>query len=635
MRIVLVTPGGVEGGNRVTALRWAKLLRSLGHTVRFRHDYQDEPCELLIALHAHKSAAAIERYRRRESGAPLVVALGGTDVYPEPSEVARRSMDLASRIVVLQPLLLQRLPAWVRKKAVVILQSAAPYRCPIEADGFQVCVIGHLRDVKEPFLAAEASRAVPERSRLKVLQVGAALDATHATSARAEERENPRYSWLGPLRRSDALAVLATSRLLVLTSRSEGGANVISEAIAASVPVLSTRIDAAESLLGADYPGLFPCGDGRALAELLWRAESDAAFYRSLSERIDARADIVSPSRERRCFSDLLSSLFPCRGRLAIRRVGTSVSDDFARDVREGLSAKPKRLHCRYFYDAEGSRLFEAICAQPEYYLPNAEREILERHAADIAALSGARELVELGSGSAVKTRLLIQALASRWRGRIRYVPIDISSSALDESARSLLEDFEHLEVVGVCGEYADGLKLLSRMGGPPRLIAFLGSNVGNFHRDEAVEFASKVRGAMRPADRWVLGVDLRKDRAVLERAYDDAAGVTAAFNKNLLVRINRELDGRFDVAAFDHRATYDVPDGRIDMWLVSRNRQTVHIGRLGIDVTFEAGEAVHTECSYKYSLEELDALASCAGLRYLARWTDSAHRFCLGVLAP
>lgn len=242
--------------------------------------------------------------------------------------------------------------------------------------------------------------------------------------------------------------------------------------------------------------------------------------------------------------------------------------------------------------------------------------------------------LVELGSGSANKTRLLIEALL-RTRERLRYVPVDISRAALEESAPALLQAFPRLEVLALAAEYEDGLRRLRDLAPGPKLILWLGSNVGNLHRDEAGRFLGRLREAGGAGDRFLLGADLRKSRAVLEPAYDDAAGVTARFNLNLLRRINRELGGGFDPAAFAHRATYDVAAGRIEMHLVSRREQRVRIAALGREFAFAAGEAVHTENSYKYAPAEIRSLAAAGGWRVERMWFDGARRFAESRLAP
>jgi len=306
---------------------------------------------------------------------------------------------------------------------------------------------------------------------------------------------------------------------------------------------------------------------------------------------------------------------------------------EFASDVAAGLTAKPKHLSCRYFYDGDGSRLFAAICELPEYYLTRAETEILQRHAREIASLFvGDVTVIELGSGNAVKTRLLLEALLTG--RRVRYVPIDIWRPVLEESAADLLRRFPLLEIVAVAAEYHEGLRHLRSESDRPRLILWLGSNIGNFTREEAAAFLRRIQGTMTPADRMLVGVDLRKDRAILEAAYDDAAGVTAAFNLNLLARINHELDGNFDLSAFQHRAIYNEDLGRIEMYLVSTRAQNVTIGRIGLTVRFAAGETIHTENSYKYSLAEIQAVATAAGLQDERSWQDAAGRFELHLLS-
>jgi L-histidine N-alpha-methyltransferase len=306
----------------------------------------------------------------------------------------------------------------------------------------------------------------------------------------------------------------------------------------------------------------------------------------------------------------------------------------FARDVRAGLTARPKRLSCCYFYDAEGSLLFEEICELPEYYLPRAEREILQAHAPGIVArFPGGVTLVELGSGNAAKTRLLIEACLTR-QPSLQYVPVDICRTVLEDSSRELLRDYPTLEIVAVAGEYREGLRRLNTPAGLPKLILWLGSNVGNFDRAEAAEFLRQVRETMAPADRLLVGIDLRKDRARLENAYDDPRGVTARFNLNLLTRINRELGGHFEPAMFRHRAEYNDAMGRVEMYLDSLCRQHVAIDRLDATVPFEQGEAIHTENSYKYSPAEIVTLAAAAGLRLEAQWFDGERRFSENLLS-
>lgn len=306
---------------------------------------------------------------------------------------------------------------------------------------------------------------------------------------------------------------------------------------------------------------------------------------------------------------------------------------DFASEVEAGLTGASKSLPCRFLYDEVGSNLFEEICDLPEYYLTRAEHEILERRADAISARFGEPiSLVELGSGSSSKTRLLIEAFLRR-QGTLRYVPVDISRSILDMSARELLDDYAGLEIHAIAGEYREGLRRLHDERGRPKLIVWLGSNVGNFDRRTAADFLRSIRQAMTPRDGLLVGIDLRKDGAVLERAYDDRAGVTARFNLNLLARINRELRGNFDLEAFAHRARYLEDEGRVELGIVSRRDQTVWIEALDLVVKLAEGERIHTEDSTKYSLAEIDALAQDADLALRDTWLDADGYFSVNLL--
>jgi dimethylhistidine N-methyltransferase len=309
--------------------------------------------------------------------------------------------------------------------------------------------------------------------------------------------------------------------------------------------------------------------------------------------------------------------------------------DSFAQAVEGGLAGEPFSLPCRFFYDALGSQLFEAICELPEYYLTRAENEILIRHADEIVARCATPLfLAELGSGSAKKTRLLIEAFLQQQR-RLRYVPVDISQSALDASAQSLLADYRGLEITAIASEYREGLQHLGKDTRLPKLIAWLGSNIGNFSRADAHHFVGGIRDAMGADDRLLLGVDLRKDARALEQAYDDAQGVTARFNKNLLTRINRELGGSFDLADWSHRARVVDDGGRVEIGLVCRRACEVQIAALGRSYRFARSDFIHTEDSTKYSEREIAELAAAASLRVDARWLDGERRFCATLLAP
>lgn len=310
--------------------------------------------------------------------------------------------------------------------------------------------------------------------------------------------------------------------------------------------------------------------------------------------------------------------------------------ESFAGAVRNGLCSDPKFLPCRFLYDERGSELFEQITDTPEYYPTRTERSILRTHAPTIATCADAPlELVELGSGSASKTRLLIESLIEE-HGSLVFRPIDISATILEESSKDLLEAHPELEIHGLVGEYEAALRKLATTSSPdPRLVLWLGSSIGNLTREEAADFLTRVRASLGPRDRLLVGVDLRKDADVLELAYDDPAGITAAFNLNLLARINRELGGSFDLHAFEHRARYNEEIGRVEMHLTSSCEQVVRIDALGTEISFASGEAIHTENSYKYSETEIAGLAQRADLEVEATWKDVDELFSLNLLRP
>lgn len=319
MRIEIVTPAppGSHHGNRVTAQRWAEVLTDLGHRTAVTTEWSGEPVDTLIALHALRSAAAVRAFTAAHPDRPVVVALTGTDLYRDlaGSAKAQQTIESADALVVLQGLAGNAVPASLRDRAHVIHQSVVVSPAPDDAapddvpDGFEVLLLAHLRAVKDPFLVAEATRLLPGGSRVRVTHLGAALDPGTGERARTEAAANPRYRWLGDVPREQALHRLVTSRLLVLTSRLEGGANAVSEALAASVPVLSTRVDGSVGLLGDDYPGYVEVGDAAGLARLLERAEADPAFLAALTARVRARRGLVDPQRERRGWAELLAGL--------------------------------------------------------------------------------------------------------------------------------------------------------------------------------------------------------------------------------------------------------------------------------------------------------------------------------------
>ena len=315
------------------------------------------------------------------------------------------------------------------------------------------------------------------------------------------------------------------------------------------------------------------------------------------------------------------------------------------RDVRTGLLSDPKDLSPwpKYFYDAQGSELFEEITALPEYYQTRTELSILEKKAPEIVARTRCWELVELGSGSASKTRTLLDAMTAEQEGSVRdparYVPFDVSESALKGSAERLLEEYPALEIHGFVGDFDHSLeRLLSRPRSANelgRLVAFLGGTIGNFTPEKRWEFLSRIRSGLEEGDYLLVGVDLVKDVRVLETAYDDATGVTARFNKNLLSVLNCKLGGEFDPDLFDHRAIYNHEDSRIEMWLVSKIAQRVPVAALGLEVPFEVGEGVRTEISTKFTRESIAEAFGEAGLRLLGLYTDAENLFGLALGEP
>lgn len=300
----------------------------------------------------------------------------------------------------------------------------------------------------------------------------------------------------------------------------------------------------------------------------------------------------------------------------------------FAEDVRQGLNARPRQLFPKYFYDELGSQLFEAICLLPEYYLTRAENEIMARYSEEIVrAVPGQKTLLEMGSGSASKTRLLIEAILKE-QPELLYIPVDISATALETSSRVLLQSYTGLSINAFAGDYYSALKALGSLSRGRTLALFLGSNIGNFDAGESRTFMRALRSVLAPDDALLLGADLKKERSLLEAAYDDALGVTAAFNLNLLARINRELEADFNLRAFKHYVRYNEEAGRIEIYAESLRAQTVSIRKLGIEAQFEEGERIHTENSYKYDMADLERLATETGFRLARRWLDSDKRF-------
>ncbi|MCF6522328.1 L-histidine N(alpha)-methyltransferase [Streptomyces sp. JJ36] len=308
-------------------------------------------------------------------------------------------------------------------------------------------------------------------------------------------------------------------------------------------------------------------------------------------------------------------------------------TDALHTDVLKGLTATPKTLPPKWFYDARGSRLFETITTLPEYYPTRAEREILARQAGEVARRTRARTLVELGSGSSAKTRLLLDALTAE--GTLEeYAPLDVSRDALEEAGAALCRAYPDLRVTATVTDLDAG-PALPRAASGPRLVAFLGSTIGNLDRAQRAAFHAGLRAEMAPGDALLLGADLVKDPETLRRAYDDALGVTADFNLNVLRVLNRELEADFDLSAFAHRAVWDARDERVEMRLRSRRPQTVKLPALDLAVDFARDEDLRTEISVKFRRSGLTAELEGAGFAVRAWWTDHRDRFALLLAEP
>lgn len=321
MNIRLITPArlGKKAGNSVTAIRWASILRELGHEVVIAHEYREEPADIAIALNAYRSADAIEAFRQRHPDRPLVVALTGTDLYRfkhSHAHVTERSMELADRLVVLNHLAHKAVPESEHQKLFLIYESARPLPGPRKPSvrSFDVCVIGHLRDEKDPLRTAHAVRDLPERSRIRVRHYGAAHTTMWARRAEKEMRRNRRYHWMGEVAHWRVRRGLSRCRLMTLTSNMEGGPNVLSEAVVAGVPVISSNIDGAVGVLGEDYPGYFPVGDTKELRRRLVQAETDPMFVEQLERHVVREAPRFSRRREKARWAELLDALGPGAG---------------------------------------------------------------------------------------------------------------------------------------------------------------------------------------------------------------------------------------------------------------------------------------------------------------------------------
>lgn len=314
MDIVLITPAGPRSryGNRNTAVRWARFLRELGHRVALGVTWDGSPAQLMIALHARRSHESVERFRAALPDRPLVLVLTGTDLYRDIhiDADARRSMLLADRLVVLQEMGLRELSPGLQRKTSVIYQSARqPAQSARLKSCFEVVVSGHLREEKDPFRAAAALHFLPGKSRIRITHVGGAMSEAMAREARSWMQREPRYHWLGERPHWEAVRLLARSRVMVISSHMEGGANVVCEALAAGVPVIASRISGNIGMLGRGYSGYFPAGNERALARMLWRVESDPKILRKLQGQVAGRRRLVQPAREKESLARLLADV--------------------------------------------------------------------------------------------------------------------------------------------------------------------------------------------------------------------------------------------------------------------------------------------------------------------------------------
>jgi dimethylhistidine N-methyltransferase len=305
-------------------------------------------------------------------------------------------------------------------------------------------------------------------------------------------------------------------------------------------------------------------------------------------------------------------------------QVSAPESTDFLVDVIAGLSSNPRTIPCKYFYDERGAALFQKICELPEYYVTRTEIDILDRHRADIASQLGPKvELIGLGTGAGTKTRIVIEALENP----AVYIPVDISEKQLRQSTALFRKIFPKLEILPVRADYLQPVVLPSPRHKPARnIVYFPGSTIGNFQPDDAVQFLRRIANVCRGGGGLLIGVDLKKDRQVLEAAYNDRSGVTAQFNLNLLERINRELGTNFDLDQWQHRAIYNSKAGRIEMHLISETDQLVHLNEHKF--RFRRGKEIITEFSYKYAPDEFAALAGKAGFNFVRMWTDDARLF-------
>lgn len=334
----------------------------------------------------------------------------------------------------------------------------------------------------------------------------------------------------------------------------------------------------------------------------------------------------ISPTASSKSFSPYLEKRLQIENLLSNNTVaGNEVTP--GSDVIKGLTQKPKSLPPKYFYDDKGSQLFEEICHLPEYYLTRTETAILKQYASDIAKLTGACELVELGSGSSTKTRILLDAYQAL-DYPLNYIPIDVSAGILESSARELLLEYPRLHIHGLVSTYELALKRLTHTSLPSRVICFIGSTLGNLSPEECDEFLSQITQALEVGEYFLLGFDLQKPKHVLEAAYNDTQGVTAAFNLNMLHHLNQRFAGNFDINQFEHWAFYNESENQIEMHLKSLKAQTVELRALNLTVEFAEEETILTEISRKFNLDTIKQQFQARGLVPIQHWTDAKQWF-------
>ena len=316
------------------------------------------------------------------------------------------------------------------------------------------------------------------------------------------------------------------------------------------------------------------------------------------------------------------------------------INNEFVKDVEKGLADKQKHISPKFFYDKKGSKLFEEICDQPEYYLNRSESLILKRSVDEIMDKLGEKQIsiIELGNGNSLKTRILLKPFLANLR-KVCYFPIDVSLKMLKKSIKDLSKEYVNLEIFGICSDYVSGLMKINNFmkmkNNIPKnkLIIFLGSSIGNFDPKEAKKFLYSLKRYIRQEDALLIGIDLEKDKRILDKAYNDKKCLTAKFNLNILARINRELDGEFKLSSFEHKSFYNIHEHRIEMHLESKLDQEVRVGAIKKTFHFKKGETIHTENSYKYSQNNLNELVKNAGLEMIQSFTDRKKQYTLILL--